>query len=344
VIALPPEATADGTVRGERWVSVTAVLADDERWAASGHVLSVGQIALSEPPSAPPAGRGPAPTRLGPDLHVGGGVFDAATGRLLRLGAVEVLGSPRLDLWRAPTDNDSGRHGDPVAPRWREAGLDRLQHRVVGVTMSGDALAVRERVAPAATDIGFAVTYRWSAAHSPESGDTDGVRLDVTVVPAGELPFPLPRVGVRLRLPRDPDTVTWFGRGPGEAYPDTGYGTRIGRFTRDVDALQTPYVFPQENGDRADVRWATLTDATGAGLRIEGVPTIDLTVRRWSTEQLDTARHTVELADEGCLFVNLDLGQQGIGTASCGPGVLPRYRLTAAPTSFAVVLRELTVR
>jgi beta-galactosidase len=105
-----------------------------------------------------------------------------------------------------------------------------------------------------------------------------------------------------------------------------------------------PYVFPQENGSRADVRWATLTDASGTGLRIEGSPTTHLTVRRWSTEQLDAARHTVELVDEGCLFVHLDAAQQGIGTASCGPGVLPDYRLAAAPGTFSVVLRELAQR
>jgi beta-galactosidase len=135
--------------------------------------------------------------------------------------------------------------------------------------------------------------------------------------------------------------VTWFGRGPGEAYRDTGYGTWVGRFSRTVDELQTPYVHPQENGNRADVRWATLTDPSGAGLRLEGDPAFGLTVRRWSTEQLDAARHTVELVDESRLFVNLDVAQQGIGSASCGPGVLPQYRLAAAPASFAVVLREL---
>jgi beta-galactosidase len=143
-----------------------------------------------------------------------------------------------------------------------------------------------------------------------------------------------------MELPRHLDVVTWFGRGPGEAYPDTGYGTRVGRFTSTVDDLQTPYVFPQENGHRADVRWATLTTRAGAGLRVEGEPTIGLTVRRWSSAQLDRARHAVELTDEGRLFVNLDAAQHGIGTASCGPGVLPAYRLDVAPVSFAITFAE----
>jgi beta-galactosidase len=332
VVGLPAGATgAPG--EGERWVTVTAVLAQAEPWAPAGHVLSRGQVGLDPLPATGQVTEGSPVTRIGPDIELAGGTFDAATGRLRRLGAVEVLEPPRLDLWRAPTDNDLGKGARELVPTWRALGFDRLQHRVVEVDPADDALTVRERVAPAATDLGFAVTYRWS-----DRGD--GLRLDVTVEPEGELPCPLPRLGLRLRLPRQLDQVTWFGRGPGEAYADTGYGTWVGRFSADVDGLQTPYVFPQENGKRADVRWATLTDAYGSGLRIAGAPTVDLTVRRWSTAQLDAARHTAELQDEGFLFVHLDVAQHGIGTASCGPGVLPQHALRAGEAQFAVVLRH----
>jgi len=340
VVQLPAAARQRVDGPGERWVTVTATLRTDEPWAASGHVLSSGQVRLDAPATAAPVLAGAPPRRLGPDVLLGSAVFDATTGALLRLGGLEVVGSPRLDLWRAPTDNDSGMHGEPVTPAWRGIGLDRLQHRLVDVQVMADVLVVSERVAPAALDVGFRVTYHWSATESEDEG-VPGLRLVVSVEPEGVLPCPLPRLGVRLRLRREIDQVTWFGRGPGEAYADTGYGTSVGRYAVSVDELQTPYVFPQENGNRADVRWATLTDSSGAGLRIEAEPTIDLTVRRWSTEQLDAARHTVELSDEDCLFVNLDVAQQGIGTASCGPGVLPAYRLTAEPTQFSVVLRAI---
>ena len=76
----------------------------------------------------------------------------------------------------------------------------------------------------------------------------------------------------------------------------------------------------------------------GSGIRVEGEPTFDLTVRPWASEQLDQARHPTDLCPEGRIWVNLDLAQQGIGSASCGPGVLPAYRLDPAPASFAVRL------
>ena len=175
------------------------------------------------------------------------------------------------------------------------------------------------------------VTYRWSAV-------AGGLRLEVEVVPEGDWPCPLPRVGLRMGVPAGLRRVEWFGRGPGEAYADTGRAARVGRFTATVEELQTPYLYPQENGNRRDVRWATLTDGGGRGLRVEGEPVVDLTVRPWTSEHLDQARHPTDLRPDGRVWVNLDHAQQGIGSASCGPGVLPAYRLDPAPATFAVRL------
>jgi beta-galactosidase len=343
----------------ESWLTVRAVLATDHPWAPAGHEVAWGQLPI--PPTPPEPDRTPDPEpRLthpvpgqvprrgsvaqagegagrvvhgprGPhSITLGPGSFDPATGRLIRLGEIEVDG-PRVDLWRAPTDNDRGHHGEAVEPLWRRVGLDRLQHRVDEVAVEDGALVVRTRVAPAGTDLGVAATYRWSAVPG-------GLRLEVGVVPEGEWPCPLPRLGLRMAVPAGLRRVEWFGRGPGEAYADTGRAARVGRFVATVEELQTPYLYPQENGNRAGVRWATLTDGDGNGIRVEGEPTFELTARPWTSEQLDAARHPTDLRPGDRVWVNLDLAQQGIGSASCGPGVLPAYRLDPAPASFTVRL------
>ncbi len=84
-------------------------------------------------------------------------------------------------------------------------------------------------------------------------------------------------------------------RGPGEAYADSRQSARIGRFSSTVDALQTPYVFPQENGNRADARWLRLTDRHRTACGSTGEPVFDFTARRWTTEDLDAATHTTDL-------------------------------------------------
>jgi beta-galactosidase len=318
------------STRGESWLTVRAVLAADESWAPAGHEVAWGQLQLT-PALEPGVQGGGEAVAGGAFVSLGPGRFDAATGVLARLGDL-ALDGPRLDVWRAPTDNDTGTHGpEQLEAAWRALGLHRVRHRVLAVEPGPDGLVVRTRAGMAGSDAGLLTTYTWAL-------DGDGLRLTVDVVPEGEWTVPLPRLGLRLALPAALDRVEWFGRGPGEAYRDTRRAARVGRFAASVDELQTPYVRPQENGNRAEVRWATLTGSDGAGLRVEGRPHIELTARRWTSEDLDAATHTPELVPRDRIWVNLDHAQQGIGTASCGPGVLPQHRLEVEPTTFALRL------
>lgn len=312
--ALPPAKD------GERAFTVTARLARDEPWAGAGHDIAWGQAV--SPPAPPPVRRRAPLSRQGADVLVGPGRFDAATGGLRAVGGLP-LDRPVLDLWRAPTDND--RLGGREADGWQALGLHRLTARLTGLDASGDALTVTTRVAPAGTDAAMHTTYHWH---------TDGstLWLDLTVVPEGDWPGALPRIGLRTALPGWIDTVDWYGRGPGEAYRDTAAAARLGRHRHTVDALQTPYVRPQENGNRHQVRWARLTGA-GGGLLVTGEPWYDLTARRWTAAELAAARHTTDLVPGDRVHLHLDAAHHGIGTASCGPGPLPEHELRARRTT-----------
>jgi beta-galactosidase len=305
----------------ESWLTVRAVLAKDTAWAAAGHEVVAAQTQISMPPTAAESGTAPARE-----------LFDADTGLLSRLGRL-AIGGPRLDLWRAPIDNDRGEFEHP-ARSWRALGLHRLTHRVVEQRWTDDEFTVRTRVAPAATDLGMLTTYRWQR-------DGDALVLTVRVEPEGEWDVPLPRFGLRMDVPGTIADVEWFGCGPGEAYVDSSRAALVGRYRRTVDTLQTPYVYPQENGNRRGVRWAELRGPQG-GVRIEGMPTVDLTVRRWTSEDLDAARHQTDLVDRGRVYVNIDQAQHGLGSASCGPGVLPQYTLRASPATWSLRLTALS--
>ncbi|MEV0290772.1 glycoside hydrolase family 2 TIM barrel-domain containing protein [Kribbella sp. NPDC050820] len=365
---------------GERWLTVRAVLAKDEPWAAAGHEVAwaqfrlpcaagqsvadvqsgvpVGDPAAELQPGEPVKDRAAAEVqsgvsvgdlpaeqvpvgRVGERVVVGGGEFDRRSGRLVRLFGVPVEG-PRLDLWRAPTDNDSGQGGNnAVVTEWRAAGLDRLEHRVDQVEVGERELVVHTRVAPDGLGLGVRATYRWTAT-------TDGLQLRVDVKPEGEWEGTAitprcgswPRVGVRMTMPGSIGNVRWFGGGPGEAYADSRTAARVGRYECTVDEFQTPYVVPQENGSRTDVRWAELTDAEGNGLRVEGAPHFQLTARRWTTEDLERARHRADLVPRDRVYLNLDLAQNGLGSASCGPPATPQHTLEVAEYSFTLTFRE----
>ncbi|MCO1593921.1 DUF4981 domain-containing protein [Micromonospora sp. RHAY321] len=326
---------------GPAYLTVRAVLATDTPWAKAGHEVAWAQLPVEPTPvtaatwTAEPAARTPlAPRGEQGHLRLGPGVFDERDGRLVRLGELAVTG-PALQVWRAPTDNDRAPHGEAMEPVWRALGLDRMRHRVDEVRTEADRLVVRTRVAAAATDLGLRVTYTWTGV------DQDRLGLVAEIDPDGPWPGPLPMLGLVLALPGELDAVEWFGRGPGETYPDTGLANRVGRFYRTVSEMQTPYVFPQENGRRADVRWATVVDGQGRGLQVRGRSPFGLTVRPWTTEALERAAHPIDLVPDGRTWVTLDAGHHGIGSASCGPGVLPAYLLPAASVRLGLELRVL---
>ena len=92
-----------------------------------------------------------------------------------------------------------------------------------------------------------------------------------------------------------------------------------------VDELYTPYVRPQENGGRADVRWLELSDGRGRGLRITADEPRQVSATHYRAADLAAATHDVELKPRAETVVHLDAAHRGLGTASCGPDTLPEY-------------------
>ncbi len=139
-----------------------------------------------------------------------------------------------------------------------------------------------------------------------------------------------------MTLPGRYDRVTWHGRGPGECYNDSKQACPVGVYACSVDDLYVPYVFPQENGNRTEVRWVSLASPGGTGLLATGEPLIDFSAHRFTTRDLEKARHTCDLAPRRFITLNLDHAHRGLGSASCGPGPLPEYQLPARRFRFAV--------
>ncbi|RIX30729.1 glycoside hydrolase family 2 TIM barrel-domain containing protein [Amnibacterium setariae] len=328
VVPLPAEAEGDGVL------TVSAVTREESDWATDGQEVAwVQHGALAVPAPVKPSG---AVHEEGGTIRLGPGAFDAATGRLTELGGLPVDG-PTVALWRAPTDNDRGiadnkQEGLSDAERWALAGLDRLHARVVAVRVEDAALEVETVVAPAAADHRLRVVARWTT-------DGEALGLEVSLTPEGPWSSGWARAGLELALPWAPDDVAWDGYGPGQRYPDTGQSQRLGAFRVDgVRALHTDYVKPQENGSRSGVVRVAL-GREGRGFAVEG-DGFAFTASPWTSAELDAAAHPTDLpeaADRARLV--LDLAQHGIGTASCGPGVLPQHRLDARPVRGVLAFR-----
>jgi beta-galactosidase len=243
-----------------------------------------------------------------------------------------LISGPRLNVWRAPTDNDGikawkNQLGRPLG-RWLGAGLPDLRLETVGtrVRRSRDgsvSVVIRQRA-----EIGLEHRHAYRVLPWGEIEAENSVRVPAELAD-------LPRVGVTLTLEPGLDQLTWFGRGPHENYPDRKAGAAVGRYSAAVAEMYVPYIVPQEHGNLCDVRWLRLVDAGGSGLCIDAAGLLQFSASHFGSNDLFRAHHTNELEPRPEVVLNLDCMQRGLGTGSCGPDTLPRYRIRAGIHRFA---------
>ncbi len=339
-----PVALAPGD---ELWFEVVAELAGPTTWADTGHVVARTQTLVASGPEqvVRASSAGWEGDRLGDATFT-------ARGDLASLKGHTVAG-PRLELWRAPTDNDRGASqggyetadpvltggvGDPDAPssasRWEARGLDRLTHRLVSVARTDDGLVQRVRVAAANSGAGVEVTHRWTLTDA-------GLLLRTDAVPFGGWDVTWPRIGVRIDLPADllSASATWFGTGPDESYADSSRAARVGRFSAPVTAMTTRYSMPQETGHRPGLRTLEVGPFT-----VSTVPDpasghrAGFTLTPWTAQQVTRAGHPHELPVPDAVYLYLDDAQHGLGSRACGLDVLPEHQLWPSARSWSVLL------
>ena len=329
-VPLPSPPVSDSA---ETWLTVDAVLALDAAWAAAGHVVATAQLDLSPiRPAFPP---GPPPRWQPGDGTLTLGAAEFSRGRLVRLGGRPVTG-PRLELFRAPTDNDEGTSGSVAesdasrpgvsnATLWRRDGLDRLTTRLVSVSVAPDALRTISRVAAADSGTSVTVETIWTLIG-------DELDLRVEIEPSRGWSTVWPRIGLHFDLPGSVDGASWFGRGPLESYPDSTVAAQVGRFAATIDDLSADYARPQETGHRADVRSLTLTAADQEVLNIVAVPDNrgrrpGFTLSRHTPQEIARAAHPFELPPSTTSHLFIDAAQHGLGSRACGPDVWPDFAL-----------------
>jgi hypothetical protein len=270
--------------------------------------------------------------------------FDRASGDLARwlYKGIDLLNSgPVLSIWRAPTDNDglklAGDRPGQVLEFWLQAGLNEL-------TFASEITAIDR---PAAQVVRLHVrsilgseAYPQAVVHEHDyviygSGE---ILIENRLETAGNLPV-LPRVGLNMALPPGFEQLTWYGRGPHENYRDRQEGAAIGLYSGTVDEQYVPYIMPQDNGNKTDVRWLALANEQGVGLLAAGLEPLEFSVAHYTPADLFAARHTNELQRRQEVILHLDALQMGLGGASCGPPTLVPYVIVPGNFSFAVRLR-----
>jgi beta-galactosidase len=203
-------------------------------------------------------------------------------------------------------------------------GLDRLTSRLLSIeNLSTDVVQVRTRVGAAATNAAVDCTWTWTLKPS-------GLQLNLDALPNNHWPTVWSshwaRAGIEFTIEATSDaSVDWFGKGPGPAYPDTGQAARLGWFSSTIDQMQERTVRPQESSRRASVSSMRIAHSLNAKFS----PPVGLTVRPWSPYEIAQTTHDHLLGASSTAHIVFDFACSGVGTAACGPGVLPKYQLPA---------------
>jgi beta-galactosidase len=176
------------------------------------------------------------------------------------------------------------------------------------------------------------VTHTWKTGagysikhiQTVESVDS-GLRVTDEVVLPKQL-NDVARVGINFELNGGLDQFSYFGNGPSETAPDRSIG-KVHRWNSTVADQYVPYIKPQENGGHVGVRWFTLTNNTNRGLYFQLDKPRMVTVTPMRSADLANATHNVFVKPSGNTVVTIDAIQRGVGTASCGPDTLTKYRI-----------------
>jgi beta-galactosidase len=242
---------------------------------------------------------------------------------------------PVLDFYRPLTDND--RPG-PFGQSWIHSRLFQTKCHVRSVSWSNASdhfiITVSARIAPPVLEysIDTTITYTFTSHH---------LSIKVAGSPRGQnVPNTFARIGLTLSL-NDIASASWFGRGPGESYRDKKLSQRYGNYTAPINDLFTDYEFPQETGNRTDVRWVEFRGKSG-GLKahfgdLEGA---SFSALHYDTKDLDECTHPYELYKRRKeeTIVRLDWAHHGLGTGSCGPATLEEYALKSSSFEYEVLL------
>jgi len=269
-------------------------------------------------------------TNEGSDLIVAGEnfslLFDMSKGILKSYKYREhemLLAGPRPDYWRPPTDNDYGNGIEKRLGDWKDAGTNAVMKSAEIKQPQMNEAIVRFTFDIPGSDgrkIASLVTTYTISGEAVVEVSNSFVKTDKKLEE-------VPRIGMQMLMPQEYTNLSWYGRGPQENYSDRKTSAFVGIYESTVAEQYVPYVRPQENGYKTDVRWLTVTDSEGTGLRFEGEKLFCFAALNNLHEDFESPgrlsgyrpdaklvnRHIDDVRSRDLVCLNIDYGQMGVG-------------------------------
>lgn len=243
-------------------------------------------------------------------------------------GSEQLMRPMEVNLWRAPTDNDMY-----IKSEWYRAGYDRTTTRAYSAQVCADAdkvtISCRMSVAAEAVQRILNMDTRWTI-------DGDGtVTLKMSVEKCPEFPT-LPRFGLRLFINKSMNKITYEGMGPYESYCDKHRASWHGIFSDTAENMHEDYIKPQENGSHFDCSWV-MAEGDEKCFCVAGGQPFSMNASVYTQEELTIKQHNFELVPSEFTVLCIDYAQSGVGSNSCGPQLLEKYRFDESAFDFSIV-------
>lgn len=253
------------------------------------------------------------------------GVFEQ-----MRFEGQQIITRPmEVNIWRAPTDNDRN-----IKEEWLRAFYHQSYTRAYKTEYKRNqsSVEIRSTMAVVAATVQKILDIEavWSISGRGEIAVKMSVKRNIE--------FPeLPRFGLRLFLPKDMEDVTFYGMGPMESYRDKCRAASHGKYSMKVSKMHEGYIRPQENGSHNDCDYVVVK-GRGNGMSAVSKTPFSFNASIYTQEELMEKKHDYELVPCGSTVLCLDYAQNGIGSNSCGPRLLEKYRLKEEDFQFEMKL------
>ena len=306
-------------------------LKKDEPWASKGFVIASNQLVISSLAKSPQIfsfipfiEMEKGYTAKGNDFSVFINKTSGALESYIWKGKEQVFAPLLPDFTRPQTDNDRrGWKTHRVLRQWYENAPELKDIRLTTLQNNSAVISTYQLINDS---VEVSIMYQI---------DKDGkLKVDYALRLKPGLPN-IPKVGMQMGIERSYDNIEWFGRGPLENYVDRRYGFDAGIYSQNIFDFLEPYVVPQENGNRNDVRWMYLNNQKNKeGLLIVADSLLSMSAWPYTEQNIVAAKHTNKLKDAGYTILNIDLVQMGVGGNDSWSEVaapLEQYQVIAQP-------------
>ena len=243
---------------------------------------------------------------------------------LIKCGEEQLQAPIRITAMRAPTDNERNVKANWYWYNiWQAENLDRQFDKVYECILEKAEVTVKGSLAGVSRTPYFRFTVKYFVT------DAGVIKVSLDGIVKEEC-FWLPRIGFEIKIPYEKAEFEYYGMGPYENYADMNHASMIDRYFSNADDEYVNYIMPQEHGNHTKTQYLKIKN----GLSFKAAEFMDINISHYTTSMLMSARHQDELKKDNATNIRIDYKNSGIGSNSCGPGLMGKYQLNEKEIHF----------